>query len=50
MCNVTANVLFAVDATRRWSSDGTTASALMPGAIYTNLELRPLTPARHPEG
>jgi NAD(P)-dependent dehydrogenase (short-subunit alcohol dehydrogenase family) len=34
----TANVLFAVEATRRWSSDGITANALMPGAIYTNLQ------------
>ena len=34
----TANVLFAVEATRRWSSDGITANALMPGAIPTNLQ------------
>ncbi|HEX4249941.1 MAG TPA: SDR family NAD(P)-dependent oxidoreductase, partial [Pseudonocardia sp.] len=34
----TANVLFAVEATRRWASDGITANALMPGAIYTNLQ------------
>jgi NAD(P)-dependent dehydrogenase (short-subunit alcohol dehydrogenase family) len=34
----TANVLFAVEATRRWSGDGITANALMPGAIYTNLQ------------
>ena len=33
----TANVLFAVEATRRWSGDGITANALMPGAIDTNL-------------
>jgi NAD(P)-dependent dehydrogenase (short-subunit alcohol dehydrogenase family) len=29
----TANVLFAVEATRRWSEDGITANALHPGAI-----------------
>jgi NAD(P)-dependent dehydrogenase (short-subunit alcohol dehydrogenase family) len=29
----TANVLFAVGATRRWSDDGITANALHPGAI-----------------
>ncbi|MGW4906988.1 SDR family NAD(P)-dependent oxidoreductase [Streptomyces sp. NPDC004270] len=34
----TANVLFAVEATRRWATDGITANALMPGAIYTNLQ------------
>lgn len=34
----TANVLFAVEATRRWAVDGITANALMPGAIYTNLQ------------
>ncbi|MFE5035689.1 SDR family NAD(P)-dependent oxidoreductase [Streptomyces sp. NPDC056683] len=34
----TANVLFAVEATRRWAADGITANALMPGAIYTNLQ------------
>ncbi|MEV8411343.1 SDR family NAD(P)-dependent oxidoreductase [Streptomyces niveus] len=34
----TANVLFAVEATRRWREDGITANALMPGAIYTNLQ------------
>jgi len=34
----TANVLFALEATRRWSEDGITANALMPGAIYTNLQ------------
>jgi NAD(P)-dependent dehydrogenase (short-subunit alcohol dehydrogenase family) len=33
----TANVLFAVEATRRWASDGITANALMPGLIMTNL-------------
>jgi len=34
----TANVLFAVEATRRWAGDGITANALMPGAIRTNLQ------------
>jgi NAD(P)-dependent dehydrogenase (short-subunit alcohol dehydrogenase family) len=34
----TANVLFAVDATRRWAADGITVNALMPGAIRTNLQ------------
>ena len=34
----TANVLFAVEATRRWAGDGITANAVMPGAIYTNLQ------------
>jgi NAD(P)-dependent dehydrogenase (short-subunit alcohol dehydrogenase family) len=29
----TANVLFAVEATRRWGSDGITANAVHPGAI-----------------
>jgi NAD(P)-dependent dehydrogenase (short-subunit alcohol dehydrogenase family) len=32
----TANVLFAVEATRRWARDGITANALMPGLIMTN--------------
>jgi NAD(P)-dependent dehydrogenase (short-subunit alcohol dehydrogenase family) len=34
----TANVLFAVEAARRWADDNITANALMPGAIYTNLQ------------
>jgi NAD(P)-dependent dehydrogenase (short-subunit alcohol dehydrogenase family) len=34
----TANILFAVEATRRWSRDGITANALHPGAIMTNLQ------------
>jgi len=34
----TANVLFAVAATRRWADDGITANALMPGAIPTALQ------------
>ncbi|HTE59158.1 MAG TPA: SDR family NAD(P)-dependent oxidoreductase [Solirubrobacteraceae bacterium] len=34
----TANVLFAVEATRRWAPDGITANALMPGGIATELQ------------
>ncbi|MBM9510164.1 SDR family NAD(P)-dependent oxidoreductase [Actinacidiphila acididurans] len=34
----TANVLFAVEATKRWAADGITVNALMPGAIRTNLQ------------
>jgi NAD(P)-dependent dehydrogenase (short-subunit alcohol dehydrogenase family) len=34
----TANVLFAVEAARRWAVDGITANALMPGGIVTNLQ------------
>lgn len=30
----TANVLFAVEATRRWADDGITSNSLMPGAIF----------------
>ena len=33
----TANVLFAVEANRRWAGDGITANAVHPGAIETNL-------------
>lgn len=33
----TANVLFAVEATKRWEGDGITSNALMPGSIPTNL-------------
>jgi NAD(P)-dependent dehydrogenase (short-subunit alcohol dehydrogenase family) len=33
----TANVLFAVEAARRWGGDGITANAVHPGAIATNL-------------
>ncbi|MFB6954976.1 SDR family NAD(P)-dependent oxidoreductase [Streptomyces niveus] len=39
----TANVLFAVEATKRWAADGITVNALMPGGIRTNLQ-------RHQEG
>ena len=34
----TANVLFAVEATKRWANDGITVNALMPGAIHTALQ------------
>ncbi|MDN3351479.1 SDR family NAD(P)-dependent oxidoreductase [Actinomadura sp. DC4] len=34
----TANVLFAVEATRRWAVDGILVNALMPGGIRTNLQ------------
>ena len=34
----TANVLFGVEATKRWAGDGITVNALMPGAIHTNLQ------------
>jgi NAD(P)-dependent dehydrogenase (short-subunit alcohol dehydrogenase family) len=34
----TANVLFAVEAGRRWADDGIVANALMPGGIFTNLQ------------
>jgi NAD(P)-dependent dehydrogenase (short-subunit alcohol dehydrogenase family) len=34
----TANVLFAVEATRRWAQDGILTNALMPGGIRTNLQ------------
>jgi NAD(P)-dependent dehydrogenase (short-subunit alcohol dehydrogenase family) len=34
----TANVLFAVEANRRWADDGITANSLMPGGIATPLQ------------
>jgi NAD(P)-dependent dehydrogenase (short-subunit alcohol dehydrogenase family) len=34
----TANVLFAVELTRRWAADGILANALHPGAIRTRLQ------------
>lgn len=34
----TANVLFAVEATRRWAADRITVNALMPGGVWTNLQ------------
>src|SRR5204863_9731392 len=39
----TANVLFSLGATARWSIDGITANSLHPGAIKTGLQ-------RHVEG
>jgi NAD(P)-dependent dehydrogenase (short-subunit alcohol dehydrogenase family) len=41
----TANVLFAVEATRRWRDDGITANALHPGAIAATNLSRHLDPA-----
>ncbi|GAA1957193.1 SDR family NAD(P)-dependent oxidoreductase [Catenulispora subtropica] len=34
----TANILFAVEAAKRWAADGITVNALMPGGIQTNLQ------------
>lgn len=34
----TAQVLFAVEATRRWARDGITANAVMPGGVWTRLQ------------
>jgi NAD(P)-dependent dehydrogenase (short-subunit alcohol dehydrogenase family) len=34
----TANVLFAVEATKQWAGDGITVNAVMPGGIRTNLQ------------
>jgi NAD(P)-dependent dehydrogenase (short-subunit alcohol dehydrogenase family) len=34
----TANVLFAVEGSKRWADDGITINALMPGGIRTNLQ------------
>jgi len=31
-------IVTGVEATRRWACDGITANALMPGAVYTNLQ------------
>jgi NAD(P)-dependent dehydrogenase (short-subunit alcohol dehydrogenase family) len=39
----TANILFAVEATRRWASDGITVNALHPGAISTTNLTRHMT-------
>jgi NAD(P)-dependent dehydrogenase (short-subunit alcohol dehydrogenase family) len=41
----TANVLFAVEATRRWTEDGITSNALMPGAIFETALGRHVDPA-----
>src|ERR1700682_5029302 len=40
----TANVLFAVEATRRWGSDGITANAVHPGTIAATTLMRELDP------
>jgi NAD(P)-dependent dehydrogenase (short-subunit alcohol dehydrogenase family) len=40
----TANVLFAVEATRRWAADGITANALQPGAILDSNLTRHMDP------
>lgn len=34
----TANILFAVEASKRWARDGVTANSLTPGGIRTNLQ------------
>ncbi|MFE1646183.1 SDR family NAD(P)-dependent oxidoreductase [Microbacterium sp. P01] len=34
----TANVLFALEVTKRWALHGITAAAVMPGGIWTNLQ------------
>jgi NAD(P)-dependent dehydrogenase (short-subunit alcohol dehydrogenase family) len=34
----TANILFAVEAAKRWAADGITANALMPGGIHSGLQ------------
>ncbi|RDI35189.1 SDR family NAD(P)-dependent oxidoreductase [Lentzea flaviverrucosa] len=44
----TANILFGVEAGRRWSGEGITMNALMPGSIATNLQ-RHLTPEQMQE-
>jgi NAD(P)-dependent dehydrogenase (short-subunit alcohol dehydrogenase family) len=41
----TANVLFAVEATRRWAADGITANAVHPGAIAATNLSRYMSPA-----
>ncbi|MCD2193709.1 SDR family NAD(P)-dependent oxidoreductase [Actinomycetospora endophytica] len=50
----TANVLLAVEATRRWADDGITANAVMPGGIATGLQrhvdMEALTRARREAG
>lgn len=34
----TANVLFALEVTKRWADDGIAASAVMPGGVWTGLQ------------
>jgi NAD(P)-dependent dehydrogenase (short-subunit alcohol dehydrogenase family) len=41
----TANILFAVEATRRWGGDGITANAVHPGAITATNLARHMDPA-----
>ena len=41
----TANVLFAVEAQRRWAADGITANAVHPGAILASNLARHIDPA-----
>jgi NAD(P)-dependent dehydrogenase (short-subunit alcohol dehydrogenase family) len=41
----TANVLFAVEATRRWAGDGITANAVHPGVIFATNLSRHMDPA-----
>ena len=41
----TANILFAVEASRRWAGDGITANALNPGRIPSTRLMRHLDPA-----
>ncbi len=43
----TANVLMAVEATRRWANAGIFANALNPGAIPTNLQKARWRQTRH---
>jgi NAD(P)-dependent dehydrogenase (short-subunit alcohol dehydrogenase family) len=40
----TANVLFAVEAARRWASDGITANAVHPGAVMESNSRATSTP------
>lgn len=50
----TANVLFAVEAAKRWAADGVTVNALTPGRIRTNLmrhlDEQPIAPAAFEAG
>ncbi|MFE1958758.1 SDR family NAD(P)-dependent oxidoreductase [Streptomyces sp. NPDC059479] len=45
----TANVLFAVEASKRWAADGITANAIMPGGIRTALQRHQQGEAMTPE-
>jgi NAD(P)-dependent dehydrogenase (short-subunit alcohol dehydrogenase family) len=44
-----ANVLFTVEAARRWAADGITANALHPGGIRTGLQRHMMGPDTAPE-